>query len=345
MPSWSEHRKYCMEHGINENICNFANEIVDYPEKTIPKYLEDPVIREVVSHKLSIPIPMLNQIIQETIQVSKRMEGNICKDCKYHDACYISQTISLNLLFEIKENCLLNKHYPLAITHLRVHTYWEKLDLVQTQDELAIIHYNLFKNIVKEIARYFYGDKGVKAVELHLELDEVDHIINELRRKIPAYLSRGVKGTGVNKNKSILPIPSLIRKYISKDQAYLVQVLKQTQNFEVFLDNFIRLLAMRVESFFREYNSAYFGVLKDKLVIEVILEYPEKLCFLKDLLNLLKKDIVDILSKLEDLTNRGENEINRIIYDALGDDEFVEEIKEFLLSEEFRKLMKILRSI
>ena len=71
--------------------------------------------------------------------------------------------------------------------------------MVLTEDEVAIIHYNLFKSIVKEIARYLYGDKGAKVVELHLELDEVDHVINELKRRLPAYLSRGVKGTAIDK--------------------------------------------------------------------------------------------------------------------------------------------------
>lgn len=64
---------------------------------------------------------------------------------------------------------------------------------------------------------------------------------------------------------------------------------------------------MRVGKFFEEYNLTYFDILKDKL-----------------------------LSKLEALVNKDKSEIDKILYTTLGDDESVEEVRELLLSEDFR---------
>ena len=176
-----------------------------------------------------------------------------------------NSNINLNEFAEYKMNCPIpSKHsqyrvyYPKSIYHERLHDY--SID-------------NPYIKLIREIARYFYGDDGVRAVELHLELDEIDHILGRLKQRIPAYLSRGLSGkTSDRETRKYIACSSFIRKYIFKKPQNILRSLKPSNLYRL-KRNLARLLQMTVGEFLSEYGIKYEGYLKDKKILEVIREF------------------------------------------------------------------------
>ena len=158
------------------------------------------------------------------------------------------------------EHSLMRKYYPNSVYHERLHNY--------STD-------NPYIKLIKEIGRYFYGEDGVKAVELHFELDELPHIIPSLKKLIPAYLSRGLYGkTSDRETRKYMNCSSFIRKYIFKNPQNILRSLKPS-NIPRFKQNLVKLLQMTVGEFLGEYEVKYDGVLEDKKIGDLIQEYRD----------------------------------------------------------------------
>jgi len=342
MPSWSEHRKYCMEHGIGKEICDFVNRLVDFPEEYVPKYLNDPVIREFISSRLNISVEDVSKIAYETEIMKRRKEE--CKSCTYKEMCRRQSETLVIILEKMGLRCPLIGTFPFAITHSKVHMFWEKIIQVEYG---VLIHSEFFKRVIREIARYFYGEKGVKAVDLHLELDEIHHVLKKVKDLSINYLTQGIQG--VASWPAIMPVVALVRKYVFKDPQMLRRILIKTGNLEIFLVNLIWLLPTKVESLFEAYDLRYNGILKDKTIIELINDYKEKFNKFINLLKFLSKDIreFEYFNKLRELSDLRDEEIEKELSKMFSDydEDVIEEIKHFITSKEFKKFLEILNTL
>jgi len=334
MPSWKEHTKFCLEYGIDKEICDFANRLVDMPEEYILKFLKNPKVREYLSNRLNLNSEEIDAIVIETEIVYKIKKGKICEDCNFREGCKFkdlevkpkppfdftnnikfyfredymgrleivfvesrekkffddltkmkseSREIDLKDYAEYWKNCPIcrkdRNKYPNAIEHSKVHTYSDS---------------NRYLEIIKGIARYYYGEKGVEAVELHLELDELSHILNAIKSRIPSFLARGVRGKVYEQSKEYT-IVNIIRRYIYRDPIYLVRTIDLT-NYRTFLNNIIQLLSMTVGEFLAEYKLNYNGFMKNRKIIEILTENEENF---GQFVKFLKKN-VEVLEKIAD---------------------------------------------
>jgi len=266
--------RFCAKHGIDEEVCNFANRLVNFPEKMIPKLLKNRRLKEYLAKRSNFTLEELDIIAKETEIVWKIKTGKICDECSFRVKCkfkdfkvkpsyyYLGRAedtykqhvylvinvqengklqklclnedkyrnikniiimpnsnINLNEFAEYKMNCPIppkhsqyRDHYPNSIYHERLHDY--SID-------------NPYIKLIREIARYFYGNEGIKAVELHLELDEIDHILGRLKQRIPAYISRGLSGkTSDRETRKYMACSSFIRRYIFKKPQNILRSLK-----------------------------------------------------------------------------------------------------------------------
>lgn len=46
LPSWKEHKEYCRQKGVDEHACEFANQLIDEPEKNLPSLLQNEHLRK-----------------------------------------------------------------------------------------------------------------------------------------------------------------------------------------------------------------------------------------------------------------------------------------------------------
>jgi len=333
-----------MRHGIEKDICDFANKLVDFPDEYVPKYLKDPVIREFISSRLNIPVEDVSRIAYETEMIKRRKEE--CKNCKFREMCERQPETLAIILEKIGLSCPLIGTYPFAITHSKVHMFWEKVIQVEYG---ILIHSEFFKKVIREIARYFYGEEGAKAVDLHLELDEIDHVLKKVKDLSASYLTQDIRG--VASWPVVMPVVSLVRKYMFKDPQTLRKILIETGNLETFIVNLIWLLPTRVDSLFEAYELRYNGILKDKTIIELIKEYQEKFDKFINLIKFLGNDIKEFeyFNRLRELSEsglRGE-EIEKRLSEMFTnyEEDVIEIVKDFITSKEFRRFLKILDTI
>ena len=61
--------EFCMEHGIDEEICVFANQLVDLPEEMIPKLLKDKRLKKYLADRTGFTLEELERIRKETENV------------------------------------------------------------------------------------------------------------------------------------------------------------------------------------------------------------------------------------------------------------------------------------
>ncbi len=87
MPSWKEHMKFCMEHGIDRDVCDFANRLIDFPEEMIPKLLKDDRLKEYLADRTGFTLEELERIREETEIVWKIKTGKICNECSFRKKC------------------------------------------------------------------------------------------------------------------------------------------------------------------------------------------------------------------------------------------------------------------
>jgi len=87
-----------------------------------------------------------------------------------------------------------------------------------------------YKRLLEEIVGYFYGDEGKNAVQLHFELDEVEHVTHELS----LYLMQGIKGTTyIQSERRYLPNSNILRIAIGQRDIYTILCLvKASKNVE-----------------------------------------------------------------------------------------------------------------
>ncbi len=329
--------KFCMEHGIDEEVCAFANRLVDLPEEMIPKLLKDDRLKEYLADRTDFTLEELERIREETEIVWKIKTGRICDDCSYREKCKFKdfkvkpkppfkfrhdykftfrddpekgvEIVILNGSIVAKGNK--GKKFLLNMYRINPDIFVEDYELYWINCPIcrketgrisysftichSILHNygygNLAIELIKEIAQYFYGEDGVKAVVLHLELDELPHIEDDLKQRIPAYLSRNLYGNirDLKIGKS-LSCSNFIRKYIFKDPYSILRSLKPS-NILRFKQNLAKLLRMTVGEFLGEYSVKYEGVLKDKKIGDLIREYKDRFGELPKFIESLSDDL------------------------------------------------------
>ncbi len=78
---------FCLEHGIDEEICDFANRLVDTPEEYVPKLLRNAKVRKYVSRRLNLSSEEIDAIVGDTEIAYKIKNGKICEDCNFRNEC------------------------------------------------------------------------------------------------------------------------------------------------------------------------------------------------------------------------------------------------------------------
>jgi len=128
--------------------------------------------------------------------------------------------------------------------------YWKMLthgELHGTSTKISYDDVWKFRKLTEEIAAYLYGEHGRKAVQLHFELDEADHVLKEIRQA----LLRSIKGTPyIPSERRWLPASSLVNMALnSKNADYILKMLIEIgprgdplRNYRIFLVNMRRLL-------------------------------------------------------------------------------------------------------
>ena len=313
MPSWKEHMEFCMEHGIDKEICDFANRLVDFPEEIIPNLLKDRKLKEYLAERLDLTLDELDRIVKETETIWKIKTGKICEECSFRVKCkfkdlevkpkylYLAEAkewgerkhvvINVSKDGRIQKRTLdkLNSKQVIKVDFDKFSEvsknfieYRKRCPILRDYEHSNAIHHEKLHNysarnrdlrLIKEIARYIYGEDGVKAVELHLELDEFRHIMSKLKNLIPAYLSRGLSGkTSDRETHRRMNCSVFIRKYIYKKPKNILWSLKPS-NLCRFKRNLNELLNTTVGEFLKEYGIEYDGILSDKKISEIIEKY------------------------------------------------------------------------
>lgn len=251
LPSWSEHKAYSSNLGIDSQISDFVNSLCDKPSKTIAEILNlyFPMFDEYVktiAQMSGVSTDYLRMVFKETIEYENKRGG--VEYCVYH--CGICEPVVNHEMKEItfrnpypfgsgisgflafKTKCPLESETPYAITNLKIHKVWDE----NCQE---------FGKIIYAIAEYEFGEKGKRAVNLHLELDFESQLLNEVRRNIPKILTKNIKGTEKIWNEGrYLTIANLVTRNL-KNPSMLPTVLKG-KNREVFKQNLELLLNMRL---------------------------------------------------------------------------------------------------
>ena len=131
--------------------------------------------------------------------------------------------------------------------------YWKVLshgELHGTSKQINIGDIKMFRKLIEEIAAYYYGDQGRRAVQLHFELDEADHVLKEIRQ----VLLQSIEGSCyIPSERRYLPASAIVNRAISsRDANYISRVLIETgprsnrlKNYTNFLVNIRRLIKQR----------------------------------------------------------------------------------------------------
>ena len=234
MPGWKEHLEYCKKFGVAEAICDFANRLIDFPEEYILKHCTLGVRAE-ISKRLGIPAQFLNKALSDTEELYAKKRDKYCEEyCSYRSECK-QRRLTDPILFTMwhRDTCPLNKTSPHAISHSKLHDPDPK--------------YDDFRAVAKEIMRYHYGEDGIKAIDLHFELDEALHVTKYIKDRIVPCLQKNIKGSiYINREKRYLPNSALVRRYVYKNHTQLLKILKRTGNLSIFSKNLAEALSMEV---------------------------------------------------------------------------------------------------
>jgi hypothetical protein len=133
------------------------------------------------------------------------------------------------------------KNYWKALSHGELHGTSKKIDVEDVK---------IFRKLIEEISAYYYGVSGMRAVQLHFELDEADHVLKEIRQAV----LQSIKGACyIPSERRYLPTLDLVSKALSSmDANYVSRILVETgphndklKNYRNFLVNIRRLIKQR----------------------------------------------------------------------------------------------------
>lgn len=79
--------RFCVKLDIDEEVCAFANRLVDFPEKMIPKLLKDGRLKEYLAKRSNFTLEELERIREETELIWKIKTGKICDECSFKREC------------------------------------------------------------------------------------------------------------------------------------------------------------------------------------------------------------------------------------------------------------------